>query len=192
MSGRWLAVALVVLLLPLGPAYAANTSEADLSQEEDTGLGPVHVVAGSTLTSTLGPVPTVLDFGGQSFDPVDLSPRALGPDGLAVVQFFHGDGHVQLAALEGVEATVLDHVDRATMVVRLAPGAASVLAEDPSVRWVGAYDVAWRMDARLADGAVERYALVVADDVHPDLLPRLVVDLLEAGADEATCGVGQC
>ncbi|MEC7150905.1 MAG: S8 family serine peptidase [Candidatus Thermoplasmatota archaeon] len=192
MSGRWLAVALVVLLLPLGPAYAASTSETDLSQEEDTGLGPVHVVAGSTLTSTLGPVPTVLDFGGQSFDPVDLSPRALGPDGLAVVQFFHGDGHVQLAALEGVEATVLDHVDRATMVVRLAPGAASVLAEDPSVRWVGAYDVAWRMDARLADGAVERYALVVADDVHPDLLPRLVVDLLEAGADEATCGVGQC
>ena len=63
---------------------------------------------------------------------------------------------------------------------------------DPSDRWGGAYYVAWLKDARLADGAVERYALVVADDVHPDLLPRLVVDLLEAGADEATCGVGQC
>ena len=192
MSGRWLAVALVVLLLPLGPAYAASTSEADLSYEEDTRLGPVHLVAGTTLTSALSPVPTMLQFGGQSFDPIGTSPRAPSTDGLAVVQFFHGDGHVQLAALEAVEATVLDHVDRATMVVRLPPGAASVLAEDPSVRWVGAYDVAWRMDARLADGAVDRYALVVADDVRPNLLPRMVVDLLDAGADEATCGVGQC
>ena len=34
-------------------------------------------------------------------------PTVPGSDGLAVVQFFHGDGHVQLAALEAVEATVL-------------------------------------------------------------------------------------
>ena len=105
MSGRWLAVALVVLLLPLGlrmqPAQAKQTS-----QQEDTGLGPVHVVAGSTLTSTLGPVPTVLEFGGQSFDPTERPPTVPGSDGLAVVQFFHGDGHVQLVALEAVEATV--------------------------------------------------------------------------------------
>jgi len=192
MSGRWLAVTLVVLLLPLGPAFAASTGESGHLQEEKTGLGPVHLVAGSTLTSTLGPAPTLLHFGGQTFDPVNILPSVPGPDGLSVVQFNHADGHEHLAVLNAEEATVLDHVDRATMVVRLHPGSASVLSEHPSVRWVGAYDAQWRIDASLSEGVVERYALVVADDLRPDMIPRLVVELLDAGADEATCGIGQC
>ncbi|MGB1578593.1 MAG: S8 family serine peptidase [Candidatus Poseidoniaceae archaeon] len=192
MSGRWLAVTLVVLLLPLGPAFAASTGESGHLQEEKTGLGPVHLVAGSTLTSTLGSAPTLLHFGGQTFDPVNILPTVPGPDGLSVVQFNHADGLEHLAVLNAEEATVLDHVDRATMVVRLHPGSASVLSEHPSVRWVGAYDAKWRIDPSLSEGVVERYAVVVADDLRPDMLPRLVVELLDAGADEATCGIGQC
>ncbi len=192
MSGRWLAVVLVVLLLPLGPALAVNTADSSHQAVDETGLGPVHLVAGSTITSTLAPVPTLLEFGGESFDPLERMSVAPGQDGLAVVQFHHGDGHEHLAVLEAAEATVLDHVDRATMVVRLQPGAAGDLAEHPSVRWVGAYDTEWRLDARLADGMIERYALVVADDLRADALPRIVVELLDAGADEATCGIGQC
>ena len=192
MSGRWLAVTLVVLLLPLGPAFAASTGESGHLHEEKTGLGPVHLVAGSTLTSTLGPAPTLLHFGGQTFDPVNILPTVPGPDGLSVVQFNHADGLEHLAVLNAEEATVLDHVDRATMVVRLHPGSASVLSEHPSVRWVGAYDAKWRIDPSLSEGVVERYAVVVADDLRPDMLPRLVVELLDAGADEATCGIGQC
>lgn len=192
MSGRWLAVVLVVLLLPLGPALAVNTADSSHQAVDETGLGPVHLVAGSTITSTLAPVPTLLEFGGESFDPLERMSVAPGQDGLAVVQFHHGDGHEHLSVLEAAEATVLDHVDRATMVVRLQPGAAGELAEHPSVRWIGAYDIEWRMDARLADGTIERYALVVADDLRADALPRIVVELLDAGADEATCGIGQC
>ena len=192
MSGRWLAVTLVVLLLPLGPAFAASTVESNQLQEEETGLGPVRLVSGSTVTSELGKASTTLEFGGLSFDPINRVPLAVGPDGLAVVQFHHADGHVQMAALHAVEATVLDHVDRSSMIVRLQPGTAPMLAEDPSVRWLGAYDLEWRMDDSLADGSVERYAMVVTDDHRPDLLPQLVVELLDAGADEATCGIGQC
>ena len=192
MSGRWLAVTLVVLLLPLGPAFAANPVASSHHDGGATEVGPIHLITGNTMTSVLGTAPTTLTFAGQSFDPVDLPPLMPGPDGLAVVQFHHADGQAHMAALQAVEATVLDHVDRASMVVRLQPGSASLLADDPSVRWVGAYAVEWRSDVRLADGSVERYAMVVADDLRPDALPHLVVELLDAGADEATCGVGQC
>lgn len=192
MSGRWLAVVLVFLLLPLGPVVSGNPNAEGVDVEEKTGLGPVFDVAGSSIPSTLSPASTLLHLGGQSFDPLFASPSSPGEDGLAVVQFVHTDGHEHLAALNAVEATVLDHLNGAAVVVRLQPNTANLLSEHPAVRWVGAYEEAWRYDARLKDGIVDQYALVVTDDLRPEHLPGLVVELLNSGADEATCGVGQC
>lgn len=192
MSERLLTVLLVFLLLPFASVVAVQSSPSDGHSGTETEVAPAYRVAGQSISATFTAAPTVLHLGGDAFDPLALAPSWPGPDGLAVVQFHHVDGHRQQAVLSSVEATVLDHLDPASSVVRLQPGTAMDLNNDPSVRWLGAYDEAWRVDARLASGESDRWSLVVADDLRPDLLPELVLNLLNAGAEEATCGVGQC
>ena len=192
MSGRWLAVVLVFLLLPLGPVLAANPDGSDQQNTGELGLGPVFPVAGSSFASSLAPAPTTLHLGGHALDPLQREHVSPGPDGLAVVQFHRADGDEQRTVLDATESTVLDHLNGAAMVVRLQPNTFHLLAEDPAVRWVGAYEPAWRYDARLSDGSFDHYSLVVADDLRAEFLSDVVVDLLNAGAAEATCGVGQC
>ena len=178
MSERLLTVLLVFLLLPFASVVAVQSSPSDGHSGTETEVAPAYRVAGQSISATFTAAPTVLHLGGDAFDPLALAPSWPGPDGLAVVQFHHVDGHRQQAVLSSVEATVLDHLDPASSVVRLQPGTAMDLNNDPSVRWLGAYDEAWRVDARLASGESDRWSLVVADDLRPDLLPELVLDLL--------------
>ena len=127
-----------------------------------------------------------------SFDPLQQQP-ALPPElitpasaRLWIVQFTAAPTQADREAIAAAGGAVLGYLPENSYLVRVDRSALPVLRTVPSVRWVGAYQAAFRLDPRLlGDGSLQRadpvrYNLVVADKRRDK--PALAQQLQAIGA----------
>ncbi|MDA0932559.1 MAG: S8 family serine peptidase [Planctomycetota bacterium] len=121
-----------------------------------------------------GPLALQLKYG--SFDPLVAQPpvpaalRADSDVGLHVVQLHRSPTDADRTAIRAAGGEIVSYLPSNAYVVRMGAGAAAETAAIASVRFVGAYQPAWRLEPFLLDEHVagtpvpaRRYHLVVAD-----------------------------
>ena len=123
--------------------------------------------------SAQAPSQLLLRYG--RFDPTQSTPavpellRSTNEGGLWIVQFDRIPTQADRDAIAAVGAERIGYLPQDAYVVRTGGGAVEALRRLPSVRWVGNYEVAYRVDpALLEQGALQspragRFNIVVAD-----------------------------
>ena len=137
-----------------------------------------------------------------SFDPtvtqpeVPLALRSTPAQRLQVVQFVGTPtqaGRDMIAALGG---EIVSYLPQDSYVVRIERSGAAGLRRAPSVRWVGAYHPAYRLDPALIDGgalqqqAPRKFDVVVANKRTDK--PRWPAGCRRSAASSRTCKRGGC
>ena len=145
--------------------------------QQATSVGALLAFAASvTLSAPIqAQEPTQLQLRYGAFDPLAGEPevpaelRSAGAERLFIVQFTGTPTAAGRAAVTAANAEIHGYLPDDAYVVRMAPAAADAVRAVPSVRWVGRYHAAYRVDpallGKLADGKLHasRYNMVVVD-----------------------------
>jgi hypothetical protein len=158
---------------------------------------------GSTLLAQAGPQPadaSRIDIRYASFDPLQSVPtvpellRATNEGGLWIVQFDATPTQADRDAIEAVGGQRIGYLPDNAYVVRMNGAAADTARALPSVRWIGSYETAYRIDPALLQRRAHlgagnaRYNIVVADK-HSDK-PALVAKIAGVGGKVEDLHVG--